>query len=274
MPRPQVTRVHLIVGGFPPGTAAGHDMNYARLRLLGTLEQNPTIYATVGNDYCDLERWLPETRMLITYVAGPYPTDEQNDHLRKWMEAGGKWLALHGTSGGKAARVGEHRRKMVKGAYHDTLGCFFLNHPPVRKFHVAIVDPDDPITQELPESFGTSDELYMIELQHPEDTKILMTTELPTDPSPAGFGFVYDQDTSLLADGKTRVLGYRREMGRGGVTYIALGHCHNPTNNVQPFVDATVEPTGKTPLTFRGSWELPQFDRLLRNGIEWGTSSG
>ena len=272
MPRPQVTRVHVIAGGFPPGTAAGHDMNYARLRLLGVLEQDPALYTTVGNDYSDLERWLPESRMLITYVAGPYPTDEQNEQLRGWIENGGKWLALHGTSGGKAARVGDHRRKMVKGAYHDTLGCFFLNHPPVRKFHVAIADPDDPITRELPESFGTSDELYLIELQHPADTKILMTTELPTDPSPPGFGFVYDKDTSVLADGKTRVLGYRREIGKGGVTYIALGHCHSPTNNVQPFVDATVEPTGKTPLTFRGSWELPQFDRLLRNSIEWGTS--
>jgi type 1 glutamine amidotransferase len=248
-------------------------MNYARLRLLGMLEKNFSIYTTVSNDYSDLARWLPETRLLITYVAGPYPTDEQNDLLRGWIEGGGKWLALHGTSGGKAARVGENRRQMVKGAYHDTLGCFFLNHPPVRRFHVAVTDPDDPITQELPQSFGTSDELYLIELQHPADTKILLTTELPTDPSPQTFGFAYDRDTSLLADGKTRVLGYRREIGKGGVTYIALGHCHNPTNNVQPFVDASVNPERKTPLTFRGSWELPQFDRLLRNGIEWGTAS-
>ena len=57
MPRPQITRVHLIAGGFPPGTAAGHDMNYARLRLLGILEQKPAIYTTVSNDYGDLARW-------------------------------------------------------------------------------------------------------------------------------------------------------------------------------------------------------------------------
>jgi uncharacterized protein len=272
MPRPQLARVHLIVGGFPPGTAAGHDMNYARLRLLGILEQNPAIYTTVGNDYSDLARWLPEARLLVTYVAGPYPDDEQNEQLRRWLEAGGRWLALHGTSGGKAARVGEQRRKMVKGAYHDTLGSFFLNHPPLRKFHVHIADPSDPITSGLPQSFETSDELYLIELQHAEDTKSLLTTELERDPSPPGFGFLYDRDTSVLPDGKTRVLGYSRQIGKGGVTYLALGHCHNPTNNVQAFVDASVEPTGKTPLTFRGSWELPQFDRLLRNGMDWGTA--
>ena len=44
MPRPQITRAHLITGGFPPGTAAGHDMNYARLRLLGI----------PGTEPCDL----------------------------------------------------------------------------------------------------------------------------------------------------------------------------------------------------------------------------
>ena len=273
MPRPQIARAHLIVGGFPPGTAAGHDMNYARLRLLGILEQNPAIYTTVSNDYSDVARWLPESRLLITYVAGPYPDDEQHEQLRGWLQAGGRWVALHGTSGGKAAKVGEQRRKMVKGAYHDTLGSFFLNHPPLRKFHVHIADPTDPITSGLPQSFETSDELYLIELQHAEDTKNLLTTELQRDPSPPGFGFLYDRDTSLLADGKTRVLGYSRQVGKGAVTYIALGHCHNPTNNVQPFVDASVEPTGKTPLTFRGSWELPQFDRLLRNAVDWGAAA-
>jgi type 1 glutamine amidotransferase len=270
MSRLPTTRVHLIAGGFPPGSPAGHDMNYARLRLLEMVAENPQIYATVGNDYADIARWLPETRLMITYAAGPYPTDEQNDLMREWLEGGGRWLALHGTSGGKAARLGEHRRRMVKGSYHDTLGSFFLNHPPVRKFRVEVVDRSDLITKGLPASFEVADELYMIELQHPESTKILLTTELANDPSPPGFGFVYDKDTSLLADGKTRALGYSRQFGRGGVAYIALGHCHSPANNVQPFVDSSVEPSGKTPLTFRGSWETPEFNQLLRNGIEWG----
>jgi hypothetical protein len=34
-----------------------------------------------------------------------------------------------------AAPVGDQRyiRKMVKGRHHETLGSFFLNHPPLRK---------------------------------------------------------------------------------------------------------------------------------------------
>ena len=53
---------------------------------------------------------------------------------------------------------------------------------------------------------------------------------------------------------------------------MALGHCHAPTNNVQPFVDASVAADGTTPTTFRGAWETPAFDQLLRNAIAWGTS--
>jgi len=32
-------RAHLITGGFPPGSLAGHDHDYARLRLLGLLAE-------------------------------------------------------------------------------------------------------------------------------------------------------------------------------------------------------------------------------------------
>ncbi|HYA36336.1 MAG TPA: ThuA domain-containing protein [Candidatus Binataceae bacterium] len=265
-------RVHLVTGGFPPGSFAGHDMDYARLRLLGLLQANPLVLATTGNDFSDIARWLPDSRMLITYVAGPYPNDEQDEFIRRWLEAGGRWLALHGTSGGKAAPVDGQRwvRKMVKGNYHATLGCFFLNHPPVRKFRVDVANRSHPLTADIGASFETMDELYLIELQDPNNCELLLTTELAKDPSPQGFGFVYDKDTSLLPDGKTRALAYTRALGSGAVTYVALGHCHSPISNVQPFVDVSVDPSGTTPKTFRGSWETREFETLLRNALSWG----
>ncbi len=250
-------------------------MDYARLRLLTLLQENQRIYTIAGNDFADIARWLSGCQLLITYVAGPYPNDEQDQFIQHWLQEGGRWLALHGTSGGRAVPVGENRwvRKMVKGSYHATLGSFFLNHTPDRKFRVDVANRHHFLTKGLPPSFEVTDELYLIELQQPETAQLLLTTELEKDPSPQGFGFVYDHDTSLLPDGKTRALGYTREVGKGGVTYFALGHCHSPMNNVQPFVDASVEPSGKTPLLFRGAWETPEFEQLLRNGIEWGTAS-
>src|SRR5262244_2489213 len=64
-------RAHLITGGFPPGSSAGHDHDYARLRLL-TLLNERQIPASVANDFADMEKWLPLSRLLLTYVAGPY----------------------------------------------------------------------------------------------------------------------------------------------------------------------------------------------------------
>jgi hypothetical protein len=275
MSRAKPIRVHLIVGGYPPGSFAGHDMDYVRLRLLGMLQENAQVLTTVGNDYTEVAKWLPDSHFLLTYVAGPYPNDEQNDFIRGWLEAGGRWLALHGTSGGKAVPVGDKRyvRKMVKGKYHETLGGFFLNHPPVRKFRVDVADQTHPLTAGLPASFEVNDELYLIEVLEPARCHTLLTTELATDPSPQGFGFVYDRDTSVQADGKIRVLGYTREVGKGAVTYLALGHCHSPLSNVQPFVDASVEASGVTPQTFRGAWESSEFATLLRNAMKWGIAT-
>jgi len=268
-------QVHLIVGGYPPGASAGHDMDYARFRLIGLLQGSNHAHTTVSNDFADLERWLPASQMLITYVAGPFPNEQQNRLLGEWLEGGGRWLALHGTSGGKAAAVGDNRRtrKMVKMAHHQTLGAFFLNHPPLCKFRVEVTDRSHPLTNGVPDSFEVADELYMIELQQPSESHALLTTQLERDPSPLGFGFVYDKDTSLMPDGKTRVLGYIRKFGRGAITYFALGHCHGRANNVQPFVDASVAPDGTTPIPFRGSWESPAFERLLCNAIEWGVGT-
>lgn len=263
-------RVHLITGGFPPGQPAGHDHDYARLRLLQVLDEKG-IPASVGNDFQDIHRWLPISRVLVTYVAGPYPGDEQNAVIRGWIEEGGHWIGLHGTSGGRAARVPDSRRRaMVKTSHHDTLGGFFINHPPVRRFNVDVANPRHPLVQGVPESFEVVDEPYMIEIQHRPETEILLTSQLGPDTSPPGFGFVYERDTALEPDGKTRVLGFTRPLGAGAVTYIALGHCHTPSTNSQPFVDPNVDPAGKTPLLLRVTWEQPAYIQLLRNAIAVG----
>lgn len=263
-------RAHLVTGGYPPGSSAGHDMDYARLRLLGFLAEREDIATTVAGDFADLDKWLAGTSLLVTYVAGPYPDTRQLGALREWLEGGGRWFALHGTSGGRAARIeGSSQRRMVREAHHETLGCFFLNHPPVRRFEVAVHDRH-PLTKGLPQTFETEDELYMVEPIG--DAEVLLTTELPQDPSPPGFGFHYDADTSLQPDGKTRVLGYVKPAGDGAVAYVALGHCHSSRSNSQPFVDESVASSRKTPPRFRGSWENGAFETLLRNAVAWGTA--
>jgi hypothetical protein len=116
------------------------------------------------------------------------------------------------------------------------------------------------------------DELYLFELTAPAESRVLLTTaDLDEkDPAPRTFGFTYGEDTSVGADGRTRTVGYVREHGAGAIAYFALGHCHTPATNIQPFVDASVDEAGVTPLLFRGPWETEAFARLLENAIEWG----
>ena len=262
-------RAHLIAGGFPPGSDAGHDHDYARLRLLGLLAERD-IPASVANDFADVEKWLPVSKLLITYVAGPYPDAAQTRAIEHWLEAGGHWLALHGTSGGRAERVeGSRQRRTVKAEHHALLGSYFLTHPPICEFRVEVSAIDSPLTRGLGKSFVVEDEPYFVELQDPGSTQILLTADYgPSAVSPV-IGTLYASDTSLQPDGRTRVLGYTRAVGNGDVTYFALGHCHNPEIRAARAPD----PADKTPPTFRGSWQTDAFITLLRNAIACGVSA-
>ena len=48
-------RSHLVAGGFPPGSSAGHDHDYARLRLLGLLAKQD-VPTSVANDFADVAK--------------------------------------------------------------------------------------------------------------------------------------------------------------------------------------------------------------------------
>ncbi len=262
-------RAHLIAGGFPPGSSAGHDHDYARLRLLQLLAEQDVL-ASVANDFADVEKWLSISQLLITYVAGPYPDAAQSRTIQQWLQAGGRWLGLHGTSGGKAERVeGMRQRRTVKTEHHAVLGSYFLTHPPICRFRVNVSAIDSPLTRGLGASFEVEDEPYFIELQDPGSSQVLLSADFGHEAVSPSIGTLYPSDTSLQPDGKTRVLGYTREVGSGGVTYFALGHCHTPANRPA----RTADSTDTAPPVFRGAWQTGAFIALLRNAISWGMAS-
>jgi len=224
-------RVHVVAGGFPPGQHAGHDIDYARMRILMALQSNEDVQATVSSDFTDCHKWIADCRLLVCYVAGPFADAQQAGVIRDWLAEGGRWLALHGSSGGKAERIGREdgRRRMAKMDYHEVLGGFFMTHPPIREMNVAVADRGHPLTRNLPASFKVQDEPYMVEVIHP-DTQVLLTTE---DVEPPLFvDEIYGGDLSLLPDGKSHALGFARKVRAGEVAYIALGHCHTPLTNL------------------------------------------
>jgi type 1 glutamine amidotransferase len=259
------SRAHLVAGGFPPGSSAGHDHDYARLRLLTLLDERQ-IPASVANDFADMEKWLPVSRLLVTYVAGPYPGAEQCARLKSWLEGGGHWLALHGTSGGRAVRVeGLAQRRTVRTEHHELLGGMFLTHPPACRFRVDVCDGEHPVTKGLAKSFEVEDEPYFVELRNPASVQVLLTADYGAKGSWPVVEKLYGTDASVQSDGKTRVLGYTRRVGDGAVTYLALGHCHSPHSRM----GRTAGAGGELPATFRGPWESGAFTTLLGNAIAW-----
>lgn len=78
-------RVHLVAGGFPPGSSAGHDHDYVRLRLLELLYECGK-RGSVANDFADVDKWLAVSGLLVTYTAGPYPNDAQTDAIEAWAQ--------------------------------------------------------------------------------------------------------------------------------------------------------------------------------------------
>ncbi|MXW55013.1 MAG: ThuA domain-containing protein [Gammaproteobacteria bacterium] len=265
-------RAHLVVGGFPIGSNAGHDMDFVRIQLLQMLYRH-RFHTTVAQDFSSLDERLQSADFLVSYVAGPYPNDDQTRLLEQWLSDGGKWFALHGTSGGRAKRLSDasNRREMVRLPHHDLLGAYFLNHPPVRRFKVRVEVGEHALFRGLPSEFEVEDELYLVEPIGVDNP--LLSTELVEDPSPPGFGFHYTEDTSIQSDGKTRFLGTERLVGKGAVCYVALGHTHSPSTNMQPFVDSSVNEDGTTPTTFRGPWSNDHFLKIVENAMDWGQTA-
>ena len=150
-------------------------MDYARLRLLQLLQEDQGVLTTVASDFTDVAKWLPKSRLLVTYVAGPYPNDEQNQFIRQWLKkvgAGWRCMALVAVGPFKSEKTAHARHGEIEPPHH--VGRLLLNHPPVRKFRVDVTDREHMLTQGLSGSFEVVDELYLIEVLDPAKTHVLL----------------------------------------------------------------------------------------------------
>lgn len=236
-------RVHLVCGG------RFHDFDYARLQLLSLLAEDERIRTTVAGDYRDLDA-IRSADALITYTCDVRPTQEEQEALRAWVAAGGKWFALHGTNAALEFTPDGVAAPRVIPVLAQTLGSQFIAHPPIEPYRVEITEPDHPLVRGL-EPFETSDELYLSEFQAP------VRTLLHTRFCGSANGFVESSWTSE----DLRPVMYLHSVGSGEVLYLTLGHCRGhydmrPTVEYWPTVD-------------RGSWQSDAFWTLLRRGIEW-----
>jgi hypothetical protein len=226
-----------------------HDFDFARVELLRLLSENPEVGTRVAEDYRDVEA-IAEADFLVTYTCDLRPTEEEQRALARFVESGGRWLALHGTNS-----VMEFTRSGVecprsRPLLMHTLGSQFLAHPPIGRFRVQVVQPEHPLVAGL-QDFEVEDELYLCEY-HGEHEALLETRFSGEAP-----GFL---EARWPDDAPRRVL-YLRRVGRGAVLYNTLGHCRG-RYDMRPLVDLY-------PRVERCAWNERVYYELLRRGLAW-----
>ena len=240
--------VHLVAAG------KYHDIDFARLELLKLLAEHEHIRVTVASDYENADQ-VNNCNFMISYTCDVRPSENAQKFIRKWVEDGGRWMALHGTNSaldmGGPDGVDSPRCFPL---WAETLGSQFIAHPPIAPYSVEISDPSNWLVSDL-ESFETDDELYLCEYHDQEN----LHTLLHTDWNGEARGFVESDWTN---DEKRRLVMYLRPLGDGCVLYNTLGHCRGHYD-MRPLTDYY-------PKIERCSWEIPQYYELLKRGIRWG----
>ena len=236
--------------------AAGkyHDIDFARLEILKLLMEHPHIRTSVACDFSNVER-IDACQFLITYCCDLMPTKAQIARIRKWVEKGGKWIALHGTNsilklGGENGVETPNERPDVM----EALGTQFKAHPPIGTFKVEVADPTHPLVKGLAD-FEIEDELYLS--HRTAEIDVLLKTEFE--------GIADGFETAEWSDKEVPIL-YLRPLGQGAVLYNTLGHCrgHYDLPEIRPF---NVKPD-------LCSWAYPIHYEILRRCLLWAMREG
>lgn len=233
--------VHLVVGGM------AHDFDFARMELLvalGADERNRVAVSSTWEEF-DGNR----AQAIVSYTCNLAPSLNAAARLRRFVERGGRWLALHATNSlldwGKEGVSGSP----ATGDFLDTLGSSFQAHPPMGPYEVAPGPVADPITQGITR-FTVTDELYLSDFS--ASVEVLLATRF----GGRAEGFI--RNTWQEADHPVL---YRRRLGAGEVLYFTPGHArgHYDAPHRTPFY----------PVVERGAWDSPEYREVLRRCLRW-----
>ncbi len=245
------------VDGYFVAGGKWHDIDFARVEILKLLAEHPHLKVKVASNWDDIES-ISAADFLISYTCDVRPSEASQHAVRKWVEDGGRFIALHGTNsaldlprpnGVESPRCFPH--------WAETLGSQFIAHPPIAPYPVELADPNHWLVEGI-EPFETDDELYLMEYADRDALQVQLHTHWSGD-----CGGFEESDWSVETRGTDEhLIQYVRPLGEGAVLYNTLGHCRSHWDMV-PLADYY-------PTTERCSWEKPQYHELLRRAIRWG----
>ena len=228
-----------------------HDTNFARLEILKLLAENEDIHTRVAEDFSDIEA-IQNAGLLITYTCDLRPSLAQQAGLAQYLEAGGRWFALHATNALIEFVNGKPDTPDLAPKFMAMLGSRFVAHPSNTSFEVRVTDIDHPLTAGIDDFEVQDEEPYYCE-PIGEQTVLLEATY--NQPS-AGY---VQSDYGTDRDRQPQM--YLHPFGEGEVLYLSLGHCTGK-HDMKPMVEVVP--------VVRGSWNNPVYYELLRRGIRWG----
>ena len=227
-----------------------HDIDHARAQLLLELSGHDVVRTRVFEDYSRLDV-LTTADAIISWTCDVRPAAEQAVALERFVTAGGRWLALHGSTSAidPPGRSGLYTTPRVLGPVAQLLGSQFLAHPPIAPFRVDVAS-QHPLVQGI-EGFTTTDELYISEIHPP--LEVLLSAHY------AGSCRGFEEGADV--DGDWPVLTLKRT-GAGETCVFTLGHCRGRFD---------LQDQGRADLGVidRVAWETPQYRELLRRTVAW-----
>jgi len=246
---PKKIRCVLIAGGLY------HDIDFARLELLKLLAEDARVRVRVFEDYENIAA-IQAADILISYTCDVVPSLPAQEALRKWVEDGGRWYALHGTNSIlRLLSNGLFGAPRWAPLHMQTLGSQFIAHPPIAPYRVTVADPANPLVKGI-EPFDTTDELYLMETHG--KLHVLLETEFAGEAT----GFAEHEWHTK----QSHPVFYINNIGKGAVLYLTLGHCRGHYD-LEPLADWW-------PSVDRCAWDLPVFYTMLRRGIDWIKNRG
>lgn len=234
-----------------------HDIDYARRELLAMLGEHDNVRVTVESTF-ERPDLLDGATALISYTCDVRPSEAAQQATRRWVEQGGRWVALHGTN----AALDLPRPNGVEAPrcfplWADTLGSQFVAHPPIQPYRVDRSDDEHWLVAGI-EPFETDDELYLME--HGDRDGLMPLLHTIWQGEATGFAEA-DWSDGGRAGTDTHLVQYLRPLGQGSVLYNTLGHCRGHWD-MAPLIDYY-------PVVERCSWEKPEYHELLRRAIRW-----
>jgi uncharacterized protein len=236
-----------------------HDTDFVRRELLALLAESDRILTRCTADFHDQHR-LSSTDLLVTYTSNVFPNDAEREHLRKFLEQGGRWLAIHGSAAWTcfrppAVNIGGIQLPGLTDTpdrepdFMNLLGCRFVSHLAQQPIVIRRVS-EHPTVAGL-EPFEVVDEPYVLELRG--DCEVLLESRF-TGEAPGYVEGPWHEDLP-----RPQMLLHRH--GAGEVIYLAPGHACGRFD-LQPFID-------EVPVQ-RGPWLNPTYREILRRAIRWG----